>query len=566
MGVSEKIKNTFKKAVNVVRCSTYYRILTDKEVRNNWIYLESRKCTDFASNIFHVAKELSKEEYKSFKVFVGYKKDKYEFIKTKLQESGLDEAVMVRHESKEYYECLALCKYFFTDFHLSHRYIKRKEQKIVSLWHGTPLKTLGKDCLTETQASVQRIFLLADYQVYPGTFMKEKMIDVYWLQNLYKGEILNTGYPRNSAFFNESKREDIRKELAIAGKRVIMYMPTFRGIAGVNRNKEQNETLLGFFREIDELLTDNDVFFIKLHNYNDAYIDCSEFKHIMKAPERYDNYELQNACDVLVTDYSSVFFDFAVSGRKIILFQYDLEEYLKERGVCIDMDELPFPRVTNTEDLVMEINRPKNYNDKEFLKKFANYDNENASKMLCEKVLFGKNPTGYTVEKLIPNGKKNVVIYCGPLEAEKEREEFWEMINGLDLDKANYYISYFEPVMYKHAERLACLPEKANLLGMWGRISFTLRECVAYFSATRLNIVSKKGKEKLRKHFKREMIKHYGHDVKPNTFVLWYAQDKDVVGLYENATGKKISTKKINGFNFVDRKELAQFLNSEAEQ
>ena len=563
MSVTEKLINTFKKAVNVIRCSGYYRIITEKEVNDNWIYLESRKCTDFASNIFHVAKELSKDEYKNFKVFVGYKKEKYDLIKSKLQESGLDEAVLVRHESKEYYECLALCKYFFTDFHLSHRYIKRKEQKIVSLWHGTPLKTLGKDCLTETQASVQRIFLLADYHVYPGTFMKEKMIDVYWLKNLYKGEILNTGYPRNSAFFNEDKRDEIRKELAIGGKRVIMYMPTFRGIAGVNRNKEQNEMLMGFFREIDDLLTDNDVFFIKLHNYNDAYIDCSEFKHIMKAPDRFDNYELQNACDILVTDYSSVLFDFAVSGRKIILFQYDLEEYLKERGVCIDMNELPFPRVETPEDLVMEINRPKNYSDKEFLKKYANFDNENAPKLLCEKVLFDKNPDGFTVERLVANDKKNVIIYCGALETEKEYDEFWGMINELDLDKANYYISYFEPIMYSHAERLACLPQKANLLGMWGRISFTFREYVAYFSATRFGITSKKGKQKLCNHFKREMIKHYGHDVKADTYVLWYTKDKDVVGLYLNADGKKIATSKLNGFEYVEKINLAQYLNSE---
>ena len=141
MNVLEKTINIARKAVNVVRCSRYYKIREKKPIDEYAIYLESRKCTDFASNIFHIAKELSKKEYSAFKVYIGYKKENKEYIAEKVRESGLDNAVLVKAESAEYYERLACCKYLFTDFHLSHKYVKREGQKIVRLWHGTPLKT-----------------------------------------------------------------------------------------------------------------------------------------------------------------------------------------------------------------------------------------------------------------------------------------------------------------------------------------------------------------------------------------------------------------------------------------
>lgn len=59
------------------------------------------------------------------------------------------------------------------------------------------------------------------------------------------------------------------------------------------------------------------------------------------------------------------------------------------------------------------------------------------------------------------------------------------------------------------------------------------------------------------------MIKHYGHDVKADTYVLWYTKDKDVVGLYLNAEGKKIATSKLNGFEYVEKNNLSQYLNGE---
>lgn len=77
--------------------------------------------------------------------------------------------------------------------------------------------------------------------------------------------------------------------------------------------------------------------FVKLHNYMNNAIDFSIYSHIKPFPDIYESYAFLSIADCLITDYSSVFFDFANTGRKIILFAYDKEDYLKQRGLYISL-------------------------------------------------------------------------------------------------------------------------------------------------------------------------------------------------------------------------------------
>ena len=518
----------------------YVHCLDTKKVNPRVIYLESRKGTDFASNIFAVAKELQSKEYKNFKIYLSYTDDSKKVIQTKIRQNKLRNITLIEKDGKKFIEVMATAKYFFTDFHLFPYFAKRKDQVIVSLWHGTPLKTLGKDCKTETQASVQRIFNIADYQVYPGKFMEEKMIDVYWQENIYKGKILETGYPRNALFFDEQRRKEIRDELKLNDKQVIMYMPTFRGAAGNNLNDKQSEIIANYFDELDLKLKDNQIFYIKLHNYNSSRIDCSKYKHIIEAPSQYDNYELQNACDLLITDYSSVFFDFAVSRRKIILFQYDQEEYLSTRGVCIPLEELPFPIVLDVDSLVKEINSPIAYDDKEFLEKYATFDNENATKMLCSHVLLNKElPQGYNEKTLQGNGKKNVFIYTGDLRTRQDALAFWDHINKLDFDNANYFLLYYDPVMWKNAYRLLPMSNKCNQIGMWSYESFTTKEKKFYDKYVINRDISSSVKEVLDKLYQREIVKHFGNDIQIDAVILWNVVTPSLGNMFDKVCENK---------------------------
>ena len=99
-------------------------------------------------------------------------------------------------------------------------------------------------------------------------------------------------------------------------------MPTFKGIVSDRKDEEQKNEVTSFLKEIDANLNDNQILFVKLHPYNQSKINFSKFKRIDKFPRGYETYDILNMADALITDYSSVFFDFANTRRKIIIFNY----------------------------------------------------------------------------------------------------------------------------------------------------------------------------------------------------------------------------------------------------
>ena len=281
-------------------------------------------------------------------------------------------------------------------------------------------------------------------------------------------------------------------------------------------------------------------------------IDCSKYKHIKQAPSQYDNYELQNACDLLVTDYSSVFFDFAVSRRKIVLFQYDQAEYLKDRGVCIPLDELPFPIVQTIPELVKELHSGINYDDKEFLEKYATFDNKNANELLCSHVILGKPLPDSSKEKTIKhNSKKNVFIFTGSLRTRQDAIGFWDYVNKLDFDKANYFLLYYDPVMWKNAYRLLPINDKCNQIGMWSYLSMTKKEAKKDFEYFAKKDLTDENKAFLKKIYQRELIKHFGYGVKADAVILWNCLSPNLANLYDNFCDKKYAVY-ADGFEIWD--------------
>ena len=101
----------------------------------------------------------------------------------------------------------------------------------------------------------------------------------------------------------------------------------------------------------------------------------------------------------MITDYSSVFFDYALTRNKIILFTYDEEEYEASRGFYLSLSELPFPQVKKVEELLSYMLADKSYDENGFIKEFCPYDRPDAAKAICRKLFFGED-TGIKTCKL----------------------------------------------------------------------------------------------------------------------------------------------------------------------
>jgi len=310
--------------------------------------------------------------------------------------------------------------------------------------------------------NVMRNLIFSDYLVFPNEYMKEKMVSAYMLQNLCKATILNEGYPRNSVFFNDSRRSELRKSFNADDKEIIVYMPTWRGQV----NKYDVDTVLNetteFLAEMDKRLNDNQLMYVKYHPLMKLEFDDNEYRHIKAFPTGFEYYEILNMADTLITDYSSVFYDFANSRIKIILYTYDKEEYFENRGVYVSLDEFPFPQANTIDELAAAINTPKNYDDTEFIKKYCTYDNPDAVKKICERVFLDKPVTNE--EKLIPNGKDNVLIFAGNLAKNGITTALLSVLNNIDLSKNNYYLSFRERLIKEDPMRTEVIPENVGVI------------------------------------------------------------------------------------------------------
>ena len=204
-------------------------LLENSEIYSNYyldidedlVYLESRDGNDFTGNILRIIEELSTGKYGNLKIAVYVNENGLERLKeVKIIENEAD-ATKVAEQAK----------YIITDSGIRPKYVKRPEQIFLYTAHGTPFKTMGINNKNEehTIGSPQHSMLSADYLLYPNNYMREKMISAYLLDKIYPGKILMEGYPRNSIFFDDERREELKSKLKLKDKEIFIYMPTFKG-------------------------------------------------------------------------------------------------------------------------------------------------------------------------------------------------------------------------------------------------------------------------------------------------------------------------------------------------
>ncbi len=481
----------------------YIHYLEHCKVKSNVVLLESQHGRTLGGNIAAIAKELATApEYKSFKIWLSCQEGHMEEITAVLLKRGLTGIRPVLMGSRQYFKLLATAKYLINDNTFIRDFIKRPEQVYLNTWHGTPLKTLGRKIKDDFGmiGNAQRNFLCADYLLCPNELTMRSLTEDYMIENLGNTRLLLSGYPRNTEFLDEERRAAVRKECGFDNMEIYAYLPTWRGVLNQVANDEQNEQLTSYFEELDGFLKENQRVYVKLHPMNSKGINLSKFKRVLPFPKAYETYEFLNATDGLITDYSSVFFDYAITGRKILLFTYDKEEYTSNRGFYFSMDELPFPQASTVSELATYINEPKSYDDTAFRKKFCAYDNKDATKVLCRRVFF--ESTGPLMEErtVKDNGKKNVFLYGGPLNTGRTTERLFELLSGLDTTKYNYTLIYkMEEVCYRQKQLLR-LPDGMNYMGFYEAFSLSEKQLEQYIEWRKSKKVPSATEKKLIQH------------------------------------------------------------------
>ena len=359
---------------------------------------------------------------------------------------------------------LEKAKYIISDSKLPIKYVKKEGQIFLNTWHETPFRLRGKDNVSEEHiiGNFQYPLLCADYLLFPSDYMKETLTSAFMIEKIFPGKALMEGYPRNSVFFDENRRMELKSRLNLEGHEIFVYMP---------ENGDVNDDLI----YIDNALKDDQLLFVKLHKHDESSIDFSKFNHVQSFPKGFEHYDIANLADILITDHSSVFFDFANTRRKIILFN---REDISSDEFYFPLSDLPFARVDNVDDLISQLNSPKDYDDSEFIDMFCQYERINSAEYICKHVFKGEKCCR---EDKIKNDKENILIYVGSFLNNGITSSFMNLISKLDTDKYNFFLSFRQwskNIMENHEKIFKNLPENVELLPLNARVTPTLTERV----------------------------------------------------------------------------------------
>lgn len=533
--IRKKSKDPYWVAKN--KYITYYdRLPIDEKV----ILLESQSATKISGNLFYILKYLlTDEKYAGYTVYLSSWGRYVNSITAILEHYGFENVNIVVYASDDYMRLLASAKYLINDATFPNYWIKKEGQVYINTWHGTPLKAMGRKVHNDVFfGNVQKNLVNADYLLYPNIFTKDVMIRDYMLENISSNSYILGGYPRNTVFFDRNAESRIREELEITDKKIYAYMPTWRGTVdkvGVSKN---DAYLMYYLCELDKRLTDDEIFYINIHPmamHAKNTAEVSKLKHIKNFPAEYETYDFLNIADVLVTDYSSVFFDYACTRKKVVLFPYDKDEYLCDRGMYMDMDDLPFPQVFDLDTLVDELRSEKNYDDTEFVKTFCTWDNVDATAQLCDRTILGID-TGLTVAPVPDNGKENVLIYAGDLAKNGITTSLRSLTNEIDLNKRNYYISFIQGKAKKNADQLATFNPKVNFFAVSDYFNLSFKD-KAIRKLFNLGIIKAKTYMKHAKtRVQQNFIRAYGQS-KFDTVIQFCGYERDLILLYSRFDG-----------------------------
>lgn len=259
-----------------------------------------------------------------------------------------------------------------------------EKQKVIDLWHGFPLKAMGYvDKSEEFKDKIEFTWSNVDYITSYSKLFNKVMNKCI---NIPKDKYIITGAPRNDLLYisdGRSKLENLLKR-KLCGKKVIFYMPTYRYTTRGNRvdggRKWDNIFDIDGLDEkrLNTFLEQNNLFLIlKIHPAEEVmvreYIKENSNIHLISSFDLENNdidlYEILNSADLLITDYSSVYFDYLLLDRPIIFVPNDLEYYNSTRGFLLEPYEkwTPGPKVFNQESLENEI--LTSLNDNSYYKK-----------------------------------------------------------------------------------------------------------------------------------------------------------------------------------------------------
>lgn len=251
---------------------------------------------------------------------------------------------------------------------------RRKKQEIVQLWHGPgAFKTFG---FSRVDCS-KKINKYTMHRNYTKAIVTSDKIRWCYAEGFGMNieNVKATGFPRTDCFFDKKYVSSIKKSFydeykEFKNKKIILFAPTYRG---VNLTKATYDFDKIDFDKMYSELKDDYILIVKWHpaiydkiKLGKIKVDYSKYKDfIYEFSDKRDINDILLIADILITDYSSVIFDYSLLNKPVIYYTYDLEEYKKTRGLYYPFEDYVYGEITeNTEELIKVIKNPKMFESK----------------------------------------------------------------------------------------------------------------------------------------------------------------------------------------------------------
>lgn len=423
-------------------------------------------------NILYIVKELKKEKYGDLRIFVAVNDGSRNFVQAMLKQQEIEGVQTVDVGGKKYKELLATAKYLVNEVYFPNYWVKKPEQCYINIWHGTPLKKLGAGKpggMIHGDGPAQKNFISADYILFPNEFTEEKLLKDCYVDNLVLGKSLMLGYPRTGKLMEQIPAVDgLREKLAGDKKHLVAYMPTYRDN---DEDGKQIEKIKELFEYLDENLPEDSLIYVNLHHKMDGEIEYTKYKNIKEFPKDLDTYEVLSVIDCLVTDYSSLMFDYGATGKNVVLYCYDLEEYIADRGLYLDINSLPFAQARTPQQLIEALKAGKQYDDTTFLDTFCKYDSDKNAEKLCELMVLG-NEEKVVIKTENTKPLKPVLVYSDGWHPCKATDQIYKLSEKQEVVN-KVYLSYKEAFVNNYLDSAYPLLNRIKSVGTKGEQLFT---------------------------------------------------------------------------------------------
>lgn len=364
-------------------------------VQKRKIVFASYRTSHIEGNLLYLYMEL-KRRYPNYQ---------YVQILKKPSSTTMGKIMHLFHMFKATYH-LATSHYFFVDDYYFPLYIvkPRKITKVIQVWHGAGAfkkfgySTIGK----EFGSSKHYLRHVKIHSNYSKVIVSAKEVVPFFAEafRMNKDKILPVGLPRADFLFQKDKHEGVKQKLykkypELKEKKLILFAPTYR----TNQCGHSIKQTFIDFSQLYSILGDTYAVILKLHPYveSNLEIDNNLQGFVYKLDSEFETEEIIVISDILVTDYSSIIFDYSLMEQPIAFYTNDLEEYINERDFYYDYKSfVPGPIFNNTEKLANWI-KSEDFDIgqiREFNHRFFDYLDGNSSKRVIDSIFEQKDTNG----------------------------------------------------------------------------------------------------------------------------------------------------------------------------